>query len=113
MTRLPIRLFRVGGLANRSGELVAPSRAVTIRVGSRPARSLVLLPVVIGLGYDCNDVLDFAFEREATADGKIEDRPLAPYHDVLDDDGAHEPNRHRLVLAAKTDPSGRAIEHDG
>src|SRR5713226_6227191 len=45
--------------------------------------------------------------REARAGGQEEDGALAPDHDVLDHDRAHEPDGHFLVGAREADPARR------
>ena len=65
----------------------------------------MLGPVVMGFGYDSDDVLDLFFEGKCWTDGQEEDGAFAAYTNVLDDNCSEEPECHFFRGADEAEPA--------
>ncbi len=65
----------------------------------------MFLPVVAGLGYSGNNVLNFFFELVSRARGQFEHRALAARRDIFHHNRPRQPSRHAAPRAFDVNPS--------
>src|SRR5687767_9250533 len=90
---------------NVPGKSEIPWAPLSLGIGC----SQVSLPIVVHLGHDCYDALDFVLQLEVGAGRDIERLLFAACVDVLQDDRGAHPGSHAARMANNAEPARRRL----